>query len=93
MSADQQPTTKARLQKRGSFAGTGCLIQAFGLVVGLLLVIFIPVVGWVLGPLAAIALLINGSQKSIKWECGNCHNPVASGRVNRCPSCGITLHR
>lgn len=85
-----EPLT-ARIQRRGSFAGTGCLVQGAGLVLGVALFALIPVAGWVIGPLAGISLLAVGSRMALSYECSNCHNPVASTRVRICPSCHANL--
>lgn len=82
---------QARIEHRGSFAGTGCLVQGAGILLGGLIFFFIPVAGRVLGPLVAIALLWSGSRQALKYDCGHCHNPIASIRVRVCPSCHAQL--
>jgi len=96
--SDQQPQPiqqpgplQARIERRGSFAGTGCLVQGAGLLLGGLIFFFIPIAGWVLGPLVGIALLWSGSRQALKYECSHCHNPIASTRVRVCPSCHAQL--
>lgn len=86
----REPLTAA-IQRRGSFAGTGCLVQGAGLVLGIALFALIPVAGWIIAPLAGISLLAVGSRMAFSYECNNCHNPIASTRVRLCPSCHANL--
>jgi hypothetical protein len=83
---------RAKLKKRTESAGEGCAIQGFGCLGGLLL-IAIPIIGWVLGPVFILLMLVWGSRKSTKWSCGACGNPVADGKVRMCPSCRAQLKR
>lgn len=82
---------RATIERRSSFAGTGCLIQGVGLVGGILLVVFVPLLGWVLGPIVIISTLWAGSRRAYSFECSNCHNPVTSNRVTECPTCHAAL--
>lgn len=93
MHDDANAPVQARIQRRSSFVGTGCFIQALGLILGGIIAFTIPVIGWVIGLLLAVGLLINGSNKSVKLECSNCHNPIANVRVKLCPACGATFGR
>lgn len=77
----------ARIQQRGSFVGTGCLVQALGLILGVTLTAVIPLIGWLIGLVVAVGMLISGGRMAIKYECSNCHNPIASKRVKLCPAC------
>lgn len=92
---DQQMQTtepaRGKVQRRNSFSGTGCLIQGFGLLLGVVLFVLLPVIGWVLGPLVALGMLIAGSHMATSYECSVCRNPVASRRVRLCPTCHATL--
>lgn len=82
---------KASIQKRGSFAGTGCLVQGAGIALGIAIFALIPFVGWALGPLVALGLLVAGSRMAVHFECSVCRNPVASKRVRLCPTCGAVF--
>lgn len=87
---EHEPPT-AVIQRRSSFVGTGCLVQALGLIGGAALFWMVPVVGWVLGPLLGLALLIAGGRMAVQLECSNCHNPIANNRVRLCPACRATF--
>lgn len=81
----------AKVRRRSILLGSGCLVQGVGLLVGGALIIAVPVVGWVLGPIVILGLLLVGSNMATVYECGNCRNPVASRRVKLCPTCGAHL--
>lgn len=56
--------------------------QLFGVVVfllGVLLCICIPVIGWVLGPIICLAALFMGYRTSKVWRCTNCRAIVPRG--------------
>lgn len=83
----------ARVRRRGSLVGGGCAIQGLGILLGALLLFMIPVVGWVLGPIVTLGMLMYGSRKAISYECSACKNPVASKRVLICPACQVSFRR
>ena len=85
------PTSECEIQRRRSTAGTGCFVQLIGIAVGLLLIVLIPLLGWVLGPLLILAALVWGGRLATYYECSNCRNPLASNRVRLCPTCGAHL--
>ena len=74
------------MKHHSEFFGSGCLLQGVGLLA--------PVVGLVAGPLGflvglviCVALLIAGSQKAVKLLCGHCGNRLDNKHVTLCPSC------
>lgn len=82
-----------KLKKRSETFGEGCAIQGFGFLGGLLLMGLIPVLGWIVGPIFIIGMLIHGSRKATKWICGDCGNNVAGPDVRVCPACRAHLIR
>ncbi len=66
-----------RVQK-GSFIGSGCLVQGFGLAAPLALAVPLGVIGLVLGLVILLPLFIVGSRMSRQWTCGACGNRVES---------------
>lgn len=91
MTESAQQQVQAKVVRKSDMAGMGCLVQGLGLVLGVVLFVFIPVIGWVLGPLVGVGMLAAGSQMALKWECSSCRNPVASKRVKVCPTCHARL--
>lgn len=71
----------AKKVKKTEFAGTGCLLQGFGL----LLLFFFPI-----GTIAGVGLLLYGSIKSTKLICGACGNRIEK-TANLCPTCKAAL--
>ena len=81
----------AKLKRKSEFVGEGCVWQGVGLLAPVVGYYLLGVAGVVFGGIVLVALLIVGSQKSAKWVCGNCHNPVASKAVTVCPVCKAKL--
>ncbi len=92
MSAKPESNVRlAEIKQRTEFFGAGCVTQGLGLLM--------PVLGLLLGPLGfgvgvivGLALLLVGSQAAIKYVCGKCGNPVAHKEVKICPTCKVALH-
>lgn len=70
-------TQFAQKKTKSEFAGTGCVIQAIGLV----LLFLFPI-----GTIVGIILLVYGSMKSVKRVCSRCGNTVESSS-KICPHC------
>jgi hypothetical protein len=87
------PTVTAKLKKKNELVGEGCALQGLGLVVGVVLFVFLPDTGYILGPVVAIGLLQYGGRKSLKWACGNCGNQVGDKSVRICPACRANLRK
>lgn len=82
---------EARRVRRSEFAGTGNLIQLLGLV---LLVAGFVLGGWtggLVGLVIFLACFLQGSAMSVRWTCGNCHNPIHDREVTVCPACHARL--
>jgi hypothetical protein len=86
----EQPAAAQTAQRirRSEFAGKGCLIQGFGLLLPFLGFVFAGPVGLLLGLIVMIPVLLSGSRASFRWECGECGNPIAGKQVKLCPTCG-----
>ncbi len=76
------------LKKKSEFAGVGALIQLAGIGV---FIIFCAsgLIGGAIGFIAMLIMFGIGSQKSHKYYCGNCNNPVANKQVKVCPVCKV----
>ena len=64
-------------KRKTEFAGPGCLVQAFGL----LLLFFFPI-----GTVIGLILLVVGGAMSVKLICSNCGNRVEKTST-LCPTC------
>lgn len=80
----------ASVERHSEFAGTGCAVQAVGLLSPFVLMLLGPA-GFVVGCVAAVVLLAVGSRMSLKLRCSACKNPVASKSVTVCPACSADL--
>ncbi|MFA6054050.1 MAG: hypothetical protein WC769_01620 [Thermodesulfovibrionales bacterium] len=83
-------TKKPHIKKEGSFAGTGCLIQAIGILLFLGSFLAFPV-GPFFGFPLMIILFIWGSSKAGKLLCSECGNPIDNKKVKLCPSCKVAF--
>ena len=87
---ESRPTVSARIKRKSSFAGVGCLIQGLGLVVipvgffffGFGLIVTIPL---------GIVLLIIGSIKASYPVCSNCGTKLTGTNISTCPACNATF--
>ena len=77
--------------KKTEMAGKGCLVQALGIILALLLMSLGGVFGVALGLFVGVVLLLWGSRLAIAWKCGACLNPLADRTVLICPVCKATL--
>jgi hypothetical protein len=69
--------------KRTEMAGSGCLVQGFGGLLGLLLcAVFVP-----LGIVVIFMALIGGSAMARVWCCSACGTKLAVRDVRICPGC------
>ena len=75
--------TKTKVNNRAG----GCLVQLAGLIVGMVIAVAIPVVGWVLGPVVILIAIVIGSGVAQHTVCGECGNRVEKG-ATQCPTCG-----
>lgn len=82
---------KAKRERITSFIGTGCALQAVGLLAPLILAGLLGVYGAVAGAVIFVILFLVGSSKAISWRCGNCRNPIAGKAVRICPVCRAQL--
>lgn len=78
----------ARITKKSSMAGAGCLMQFFGLICFALGIVFFFTIVWpiILLPLG-LWLLLAGSRKAIWYECSDCGTKLSGKRLRICPSC------
>lgn len=76
----------AECVRKSEFIGTGCLVQALGLiapVAGLA----VSETGLLAGLLLMVVLLAAGSRMSIKYICSACGNRLMEKHAMMCPSC------
>ncbi len=76
-----------RPKKKGEVVGSGCLVQAIGLLMPFVGYELAGLMGAILGSLIALGFLLVGSRMALKWVCPECRNPVASKSVKVCPAC------
>jgi hypothetical protein len=78
----------ARIVKKKSSAGAGCLVQGIGLVSLLLAVLSIPTI---IGPLIlaplGLFLLAWGGRMAVWWECSDCGTKLSGKKLRICPGC------
>lgn len=68
----------------------GCLPSLLWVGGGILSAIFIPGVGWVIGPLMILITLFHPGTKS--YHCANCNTALASNTAVMCPGCKADFH-
>lgn len=61
-----------RTHSTGSALGGGCLL----ICVGILVFVFIPVVGWIAGPIIGLFGLFYGSGSRKVWKCRQCRSVI-----------------
>jgi hypothetical protein len=78
----------AKIKRRTSMGGVGCLLQGLGLVSFVGAVMTIPtVIGPIVFGVLGVWLLFYGSAKSQWLECSDCGSKVRSKRLRLCPDC------
>lgn len=82
---------EAKLKRKSEFVGEGCIWQGIGLLAPVVGYYLLGITGVVFGGIVLLALLVVGSNKSTKWVCGNCRNPVVDKGVRMCPVCKANL--
>ena len=70
------PMRKAKVSS-GNFVGIVLALIVF--VVGLAVMILIPILGWVFGPLFMLLALSMGGKRSKVWRCKSCRVALARG--------------
>ena len=73
----QQCGQEMRKAKRTSGHATGCLLCLLGVSAGVIVFIFIPVIGWVLGPLIVLVSLFVGGKTEKIWKCNSCKTLIS----------------
>ncbi len=86
-----EPMLVAKRERVSSFAGTGCAVQALGVLAPVLLYWWFGFPGAGAGLAIMLILFIKGSSLAMTWRCGNCKNPIASKAVRVCPVCSAKL--
>lgn len=84
------PPQIAQRVRKSEFFGTGCVIQGLGFIAPFVGAVAGPV-GFVLGLLVLLALLLVGRQLAIFWTCGACGNRLSGDGVTVCPTCRAQL--
>ena len=74
------------MKQHSEFAGAGCLVQGVGLLAPVVGLLGGPI-GLIVGCVVCLALLVVGSQQSVKLLCGHCGNRLDNKHVTLCPSC------
>lgn len=87
---DSTPTPLAR-EKVNEFTGTGCLLQALGLLAPIALGAAWGGPGALVGLVLLVVLWSTGTRLATRWRCGHCRNPLATADVRVCPACGSPL--
>lgn len=83
--------TVARREKRSEVAGVGCVIQGLGILAPFVLGALLSAFGVLIGLILLVVLFFVGSAKSRRWVCSNCKNPIASKEVTVCGACQARL--
>jgi hypothetical protein len=95
MKSSPQPSpasVSAPIKRASEFAGVGCALQGFGLLAPVVGILFGGPIGFGVGCVVCVILLLLGSSKSIRLLCGHCGNPVFGKGVKICPACKGKLH-
>lgn len=78
----------AKIKRKSSLAGTGCLLEFLGFVSllgGLVTILTVigPIILWPLG----LWLLLTGGRKASWYECSDCGTRLSSKKLKICPRC------
>ena len=89
----------ARREKNFDITGSGCLLQALGLLapivvstlLGFIGGMALGLIGGAIGVILLIVLIWKGSAKHTKWICSNCKSPIGVPEDKSCATCGASL--
>lgn len=82
----------ARIVRRSSLMGLGCLMQFLGLVsLGAALLTLATIIGPIVFGVLGLWLIFAGSGKATWRECSDCGTRLAHRKVKVCPACKATL--